>query len=125
MALDGDFFSDYPSALIASQAFIKIPLITGSNTDEGTSFSANPKNPSTDAELATWLHTWRGYNLSTLSITVSSPSTQNTPTHPIMSLHPSTFPTSAQSGENQLRLVGIWYSILKEGRWRRRILLLE
>ncbi|KAJ5279435.1 hypothetical protein N7478_004807 [Penicillium angulare] len=37
-AYDGDFFVTYNSAQVSNGDFLKVPLITGSNTDEGTEF---------------------------------------------------------------------------------------
>ncbi|KAI0105722.1 alpha/beta-hydrolase [Nemania sp. FL0031] len=37
--VDGDFLTDYPSALAKTGSFIKIPLLLGSNSDEGITFS--------------------------------------------------------------------------------------
>jgi carboxylesterase type B len=64
--LDGDYLTDFPSTLIQNRQFVKIPIITGANSDEGSSFSSH--SVKTDAEIATWLKTWRSYNLSTTSI---------------------------------------------------------
>ncbi|KAF5872377.1 putative carboxylesterase family protein [Botrytis fragariae] len=36
--VDGDFLTDYPSSLTPQGKFIKIPLLIGANSDEGTSF---------------------------------------------------------------------------------------
>ncbi|TXB99939.1 hypothetical protein FocTR4_00013983 [Fusarium oxysporum f. sp. cubense] len=36
--LDGDFFADYTTNQLASGRFLKIPILIGANTDEGTSF---------------------------------------------------------------------------------------
>lgn len=52
--------------MAAKGQFIKIPLITGANSDEGVGFS-NTRIDS-DKELASWLQTWRSYNLSSASI---------------------------------------------------------
>lgn len=38
--IDGDFLTGYPSQLISSGSFIKVPLLIGANSDEGTSFGA-------------------------------------------------------------------------------------
>lgn len=36
--VDGDFLTDYPSSLAPQGKFIKVPLLTGANNDEGSSF---------------------------------------------------------------------------------------
>ncbi|KAF5647483.1 triacylglycerol lipase II precursor [Fusarium sp. NRRL 25303] len=36
--LDGDFFADYTTNQLSSGQFLKIPILLGANTDEGTSF---------------------------------------------------------------------------------------
>ncbi|KAH7065374.1 carboxylesterase [Macrophomina phaseolina] len=60
--VDGDFLTAYPSDLSANGTFIKVPLITGANTDEGTSFSI--RNLANATALATSLLSWRNYALS-------------------------------------------------------------
>lgn len=60
--IDGDFLTGYPSQLMREGQFIKVPLLTGANTDEGTSFSIS--NINTDKELFDGLLTWRSYSLS-------------------------------------------------------------
>ena len=39
--IDGDFLTAYPSQLQANGSFIKIPMIDGANSDEGTSFGTS------------------------------------------------------------------------------------
>lgn len=39
-ALDGDFIADYPANQIANGNFVHIPIIIGSNSDEGTAFGS-------------------------------------------------------------------------------------
>ena len=63
---DGDYLTDWPSTLTAKKQFVKVPLITGANSDEGCSFSA--RNVNTDEDISNWLKTWRSYQLSPLSI---------------------------------------------------------
>jgi carboxylesterase type B len=63
---DGDYLTEYPSVLSSKGKLIKVPLMIGANSDEGSSFSS--KSVKSDAEIATWLKTWRSYNLSTASI---------------------------------------------------------
>ncbi|KAB5517534.1 lipase [Coniochaeta sp. 2T2.1] len=60
--IDGDFLTAYPSQLIRDGQFIKIPLLTGANTDEGSSFSISGIN--TDEDLFNGLLAWRSYSLS-------------------------------------------------------------
>lgn len=64
--VDGDFLTTYPSDALSNGAFIKIPLITGANTDEGTSFSVRTVNTAQD--IFNTLMTWRNYALSPPSI---------------------------------------------------------
>ncbi|KAH7131022.1 carboxylesterase [Dactylonectria macrodidyma] len=40
--IDGDFLTAYPSKLLQERKFIKVPIITGENTNEG--FTFNPSN---------------------------------------------------------------------------------
>ncbi|ROV99041.1 hypothetical protein VMCG_06619 [Cytospora schulzeri] len=60
--IDGDFLTGYPSALIRDGKYNAIPLLTGTNTDEGTGFS--PSKPNTEADLFYDFLSWRSYGLS-------------------------------------------------------------
>ena len=64
--VDGDFLTDYPSSLLAQNKFIRIPLLTGANTDEGVSFSV--QNLNTTLDVYNSLFYWRNYALSPSSI---------------------------------------------------------
>jgi carboxylesterase type B len=64
--VDGDYLTDFPSTLVQKGQFVKVPIITGANSDEGSSFSSH--SVQSDSEIALWLKTWRSYNLSTKSI---------------------------------------------------------
>lgn len=64
--VDGDFLTDYPSNLGAEGKFIKVPLITGANSDEGASFSVKGLNTTNDVYNS--LFYWRNYALSPPSI---------------------------------------------------------
>ncbi|KAI1755789.1 alpha/beta-hydrolase [Xylaria castorea] len=46
--VDGDFLTDYPSVLAEAGSFIRVPLLLGSNSDEGISFSPTGFNDSTE-----------------------------------------------------------------------------
>jgi carboxylesterase type B len=59
--VDGDFLTAYPSQLMRDNQFIKVPLLTGTNTDEGSSFSISGIN--TDKDLFNGLLAWRSYSL--------------------------------------------------------------
>ncbi|KAF8855262.1 triacylglycerol lipase-like protein [Acephala macrosclerotiorum] len=43
--IDGDFTRDYPYRLIEQGKFIKVPLIVGDDTNEGSGFAANAASP--------------------------------------------------------------------------------
>src|ERR1700743_2720043 len=58
--------TEYPSSLTPRSAFVKVPVITGANSDEGLGFG-NARCAS-DADIAKWLTNWRGHNLTTKSI---------------------------------------------------------
>ncbi|ROV94400.1 hypothetical protein VSDG_05978 [Cytospora chrysosperma] len=60
--VDGEFLTGYPSALIRDGQYNAVPLLTGTNTDEGTGFS--PSKPDTEADLFTDFLWWRSYALS-------------------------------------------------------------
>lgn len=59
--IDGDFLTGYPSTLIRENKFNAIPLLTGTNTDEGTGFS--PTGPNTEEDLFNDFLWWRSYGL--------------------------------------------------------------
>ncbi|KAH6664513.1 Alpha/Beta hydrolase protein [Halenospora varia] len=47
--IDGDFIATYPSVQLAKGDFVKVPLLIGTNTDEGTAFApASPINTTTE-----------------------------------------------------------------------------
>ena len=57
-AEDGDFIQGQGSDLLSSGDFVHVPIIIGTNTDEGTYFASQPptpKNISTDAEFTAFL----------------------------------------------------------------------
>lgn len=60
--IDGDFLTGYPSALIREGKYNAVPLLTGTNTDEGTGFS--PAGPNTEEDLFRDFQWWRSYALS-------------------------------------------------------------
>lgn len=53
--IDGDFIPDWPKNLLRSGKFVKIPIISGANMDEGTSFG--PGNVNTTDQIVNWLST--------------------------------------------------------------------
>ncbi|CAN8096672.1 unnamed protein product [Discula destructiva] len=60
--IDGDFLTGYPSSLIRDGKYNAVPLLTGTNTDEGTGFS--PLVPNTEQDLFNDFLWWRSYALS-------------------------------------------------------------
>lgn len=60
--VDGDFLTGYPSTLMRQGRYNAVPLLTGTNTDEGANFS--PSGPDTQQDLFRDLQWWRGYALS-------------------------------------------------------------
>jgi acetylcholinesterase len=44
-AVDGDLIRDFPAQMIASGKFIKVPILFGDDTDEGSSFAPNASTP--------------------------------------------------------------------------------
>ncbi|KAH6868970.1 lipase [Thelonectria olida] len=72
--IDGEFLTGYPSQLLPQGKFIKVPLLTGANTDEGISFNPSypPKADSplleTDKDLFDNFLAWRSYDLSPSTI---------------------------------------------------------
>ncbi|KAE8444024.1 hypothetical protein EG329_001153 [Mollisiaceae sp. DMI_Dod_QoI] len=43
--IDGDFIRDYPYLLIDQGKFVKVPIIVGDDTNEGSGFAANASSP--------------------------------------------------------------------------------
>lgn len=64
--VDGTFLTGYPSQLAASGNFVRVPIISGANTDEGVSFSA--KGLDNETAILNNLLYWRNYELSPPSI---------------------------------------------------------
>ncbi|KAI2637565.1 alpha/beta-hydrolase [Xylaria nigripes] len=58
--LDGNFLTAYPSQLMPHGKFVKVPLLTGTNTDEGFAISGKIN---TEKELFDAIFAWRGYAL--------------------------------------------------------------
>lgn len=54
-ALDGDFFQDYIANQLEDGRFARVPLLVGTNTDEGVSFRQFPGGVNTDEQLAAML----------------------------------------------------------------------
>ena len=46
--VDGDFIQKFTSLQLAEGAFVRVPIISGANTDEGTAFSPQGINTTTD-----------------------------------------------------------------------------
>ena len=64
--VDGDFLTDYPSTLLPQGHFIKVPILIGANSDEGSSFSITGQNSTQGLYNA--FFTWRNYALTPYSI---------------------------------------------------------
>lgn len=64
--VDGEFLTAYPSQLAANGSFVHVPILMGTNTDEGVSFSAHGLDNAT-AIFDNLLY-WRNYALSPPSI---------------------------------------------------------
>lgn len=64
--VDGDFLQAYPSTSMDEGNFIKVPLLTGANSDEGVSFSVRGLDNAT--AIFNSLMFWRSYALSPPSI---------------------------------------------------------
>ncbi|KAI1844528.1 hypothetical protein JX266_009415 [Neoarthrinium moseri] len=58
--LDGDFLTGYPSQLMHQGKYIKVPIITGANTDEGFAISGTPN---TEQDIFKSIFAWRSYSL--------------------------------------------------------------
>lgn len=65
--VDGDFLTGYPASQLAPAGkYVKVPLLIGTNTDEGVGFSIRGAN--TTKDLFNALLNWRNYVLSPPSI---------------------------------------------------------
>ncbi|TEA19605.1 Lipase 4 [Colletotrichum sidae] len=62
--IDGDFLTGYPSQLIREGKYVKVPLLTGANSDEGINFNPNSPKPNTEMDLFNGFSWWRSYALS-------------------------------------------------------------
>ncbi|KAK1991882.1 carboxylesterase [Colletotrichum falcatum] len=62
--VDGDFLTGYPSQLMRDGRFVRVPLLTGANSDEGINFNPGSPRPDTAADLAAGFASWRSYALS-------------------------------------------------------------
>ncbi|KAK2057857.1 carboxylesterase [Colletotrichum caudatum] len=62
--VDGDFLTAYPSQLMRRGKFVRVPLLTGANSDEGINFNPNSPKPNTAADLFNGFASWRSYALS-------------------------------------------------------------
>ncbi|KAI1828296.1 alpha/beta-hydrolase [Xylaria intraflava] len=60
--LDGDFLTAYPSQLMPQGKYVKVPLLTGTNTDEGVSFAISGTLDTVE-EIFDAIFEWRGYAL--------------------------------------------------------------
>lgn len=58
--LDGDFLEGYPSQLAQEGKYVKVPIITGANTDETFAISGTPN---TEEDIFKSIFTWRSYSL--------------------------------------------------------------
>ncbi|RWA05932.1 hypothetical protein EKO27_g9168 [Xylaria grammica] len=58
--LDGDFLTGYPSQLMQQQNYVKVPILLGTNTDEGFAISGTLN---TEEDIFHSIFTWRSYAL--------------------------------------------------------------
>ncbi|KAF6812061.1 carboxylesterase [Colletotrichum sojae] len=66
--VDGDFLTGYPSQLIREGKFVRVPLLTGANSDEGINFNPNSPKPDSEDALLKGFVWWRSYDLSAPTI---------------------------------------------------------
>ena len=59
--IDGDLWSDYPSVLAKDGKFLKIPIIIGTNSDEGCNFGTSGLD--TEEEMIQSMLSYRGYEI--------------------------------------------------------------
>lgn len=59
--IDGELWSDYPSVLASKKKFLKIPVIIGTNSDEGSTFAG--QGIDTEEELWQSMLSYRKYNI--------------------------------------------------------------
>lgn len=84
--IDGEMIADYPLNLFKTGKFVKVPMMLGDDTNEGTYFVANASTP---AEVSSWIHT-QFPNLSPENLTRIN---ELYPLKPSMPLRAAYFPT--------------------------------
>lgn len=54
LVIDGSFIPAWPKTMLANKQFVKVPILSGANLDEGTSFG--PGNVNTTQDIKNWLY---------------------------------------------------------------------
>ncbi|KAL4819912.1 Alpha/Beta hydrolase protein [Aspergillus spinulosporus] len=90
--IDGDFVARYPSEQVDDGSFVRVPIIAGTTTDEGSTQSPKPVN--TTEELRSWMNTTSSYQLALPDTLINA----------LLALYPNTttfgIPSSAELGGN-------------------------
>jgi carboxylesterase type B len=94
--VDGDFIQKWNSIQLAEGAFVKVPIISGANTDEGTSFSPLDVNNDVDFYddvLNDTAHAYLSPHFGSMAVN-SYPNTENYFVPPVEELGNVTYPSS-------------------------------
>ncbi|TVY53922.1 Lipase 3 [Lachnellula cervina] len=102
--IDGDFIQDYPYRLIEQGRFVKVPIIFGDDTDEGTYFATNASTP---ADVASFFQN----NYPRLTSTDTDAINAQYPLLAPLPEHAAYFPSAAAAyGETTFTCVGNYIS---------------
>ncbi|KAE9363534.1 alpha/beta-hydrolase [Stipitochalara longipes BDJ] len=103
--IDGDFIRDYPYRLIKQGKFVKVPIIFGDDTNEGSDFAANASSP---AEVAVFMQN----NYPHLTSVDTNEINEQYPLMPPLPNHAAYFPSaSAAYGEATFTCPGNFISL--------------
>ncbi|KAL4739964.1 Alpha/Beta hydrolase protein [Aspergillus similis] len=90
--IDGDFVARYPSEQVDDGSFVRVPIIAGTTTDEGSTQSPKPVN--TTEELRSWMNATSSFQLALPDSLINA----------LLTLYPNTttfgIPSSAELGGN-------------------------
>ncbi|KAF4632485.1 hypothetical protein G7Y89_g5636 [Cudoniella acicularis] len=102
--IDGVFIQDYPYRLIEQGKFVKVPIMFGDDTDEGSAFAANASSP---ADVATFFQN----NYPNLTDSDAEAINAEYPLMPPLPKHAAYFPSaSAAYGESTFTCPGNYIS---------------
>ncbi|KAH6666303.1 triacylglycerol lipase-like protein [Halenospora varia] len=102
--VDGDFLQDYPYRLIEQGKFVRLPIMFGDDTDEGTAFAVNAASP---ADISTFFQN----NFPNLTNADTDAINTKYPLMAALPLHEAYFPSAAAAyGESTFTCPGNYIS---------------